>query len=643
VTDARVPVLGPDSLIQGTIPADRRLASLARARRLEAVVLTAAGDALVHYHRDQTRPDRPWVRGETISEPAVGPGAIAQVPGRWREPGDLHVLVPEASEGTPTLGHHVRHAGAGRSHRWHRVGSLAGAEPRLWVADGRLRAEVVRGRAACRLVWDADGWRPDGGAERPLGVAGPTVDAVASALARTQLSGLPLVGDVASALPGGDRGLTVPTTASGGRGWWQALVQEGASVYQWHRQEWAGRVRWVRAACLRFDPGDGFGVAAEQSVKLAQVTGERDSQPARTDTTLSFSESRSGVRGTDLGVRVDHDGRTFLLFGDSHWTTPGRVTRDAIGLVTPDGPVPGLPGVELHGAPLAIVGGPATGREYDVPLDGFSFGGDLFVLFSSHHFARHQVMGRSLLTRAVDPGLPVSGRQRRRPIAFRHVGTFSDRFFVNVSVAREGERLWVWGSGSYRADDLRLAEFDLTSPGLADALLGRRRWARPQDGVRYWAGSDASGAPWWSSHEDAAASVLPGAFGELSVRWVEELGRFVLLAMDGPEDPIGPSVTMRTAERPWGPWTPRVRLFDWEASGKSHHDEASRFIRAHHDGDPVGDAVFGLQRSMTGAAYAPYLFDARREGGDVVLRYTLSTWNPYQVVLMEHRLASRGA
>jgi hypothetical protein len=70
----------------------------------------------------------------------------------------------------------------------------------------------------------------------------------------------------------------------------------------------------------------------------------------------------------------------------------------------------------------------------------------------------------------------------------------------------------------------------------------------------------------------------------------------------------------------------------------AHHDEASRFIRAHHAGDPVGDAIFPLQRAMTGAAYAPCVFDARAEGDTLVLRYTLSTWNPYQVVLMEHRL-----
>jgi len=638
-------VIGPGSLIQGTIPADRRLRSLVRVRRLEAVVLTPDGRSLVHYYRDQTRPDRPWVRGEVITEYAAGPGTIVQVPDGFRGAGELHVLVPELSSDAvaEAPGHYVRPARGGR---WRP------ARP----ADGRGLARFVGGdprRLGARTVVEAAEAELRRLLERRGGRAAAVV---AVAVAPTRLAGVPGVGEVLAALPGGDRGLALPATASGGHGWLQALVQEGTSVYQWHRQMWRGRTRWVRAACLRFDPGDGFTVDAEPSVKLAQVTGERDSQPSRTDATLSFSESRSGVRGTDLGVRVDHAGRTFLLFGDSHWTRPGRVTRDAIGVVTPRGSVPGLPGVELHGAPLRIVGGPATSREYDVPLDAFSLdaaqagpqsrdaraedgpAGEFFAFFSSHHFARHQVMGRSLLTRAVDPSLPVCGGERRRPIDFRLLGTFSDRYFVNVSVARRGETLYVWGSGSYRADDLRLARIDLGDPAVRDALLGGKHWSRPLGGLTYWAGQHPDDTPRWSPDEDDAAPVLPGAFGELSVRWLPEAGRYLLLAMDGPEDPIGPGVTLRTASEPWGPWTPRRRLFDWIARGMAHHDEASRFIRAYHAGDPVGDAIFPLQRAMTGAAYAPYLFDARAAGDTLVLRYTLSTWNPYQVVLMEHRL-----
>lgn len=596
MTDAASwPVIGPGSLLQGTIAADRRWRSLLRVRRLEAVVLGVDGCTLRHYHRDQTRPDRPWVAGEIVTEQAIGPGQIAQETGTFGRPGRLHVLVPEVDGPA----HYVESSGR----RWERT-------------------ETPWGFPA-----------PRGG------FSGPARDLVAVAVAETALSGLHLIGELASALPGGDGGLVWPSPAPGGRGWQQALVQEGASVYQWHRQTWRGRVRWVRAACLRFDPGDDVMADAGQSTKLAQVTGERDTQPGASDATLSFSESRSGVRGTDLGVRVDHAGRSFLLFGDSHWTTPGRVTRDAMGEVSDTGPRDGLPGVELHGAPLRIVGGPATSREYDVPLDAFSLDGELLMFFSSHHFARHQVMGRSLLTRAVDPALRISGRERRRPIDCRLVGTFSDRFFVNVSLARRRDVLYVWGSGSYRADDLRLAAFDLSSSVLRDALLGRRRWARPQEGVRYFSGVDAHGAPRWSLNEDAAAPVLPGAFGELSVRWSDAARRYLLLAMEGPEDPIGRAVTLRAASEPWGPWTPRRRLFDWEVHGKSAHDEASRFIRVDHDGDPVGDAIFAQQRSSTGAAYAPYLFDSWNEGDDLVLRYTLSTWNPYQVVLMQHRVA----
>jgi hypothetical protein len=70
----------------------------------------------------------------------------------------------------------------------------------------------------------------------------------------------------------------------------------------------------------------------------------------------------------------------------------------------------------------------------------------------------------------------------------------------------------------------------------------------------------------------------------------------------------------------------------------SHADPFTRFIKAAGEGDPVGDRIFPGQADGTGAAYAPYFFDARTDGAELVLRYTLSTWNPYQVVLMQHRL-----
>ncbi len=422
-------------------------------------------------------------------------------------------------------------------------------------------------------------------------------------------------------------------------GWPQALTDEDGSVFSYHRTP---EGRWERNCCLRLADAAPFIADGPESVKLAQVTGDVDATPTpwgERAPTLSSSLASAGVRGTDLGVRVEHNGRSFLLFGDTHWTRPWLNTRDAIAEVTETGPLPGLPGVRFHGSPLKLIGGRATMREYDVPLDGFSREGSFYGFFTANHGRRRRVMGRSVLARAASPDFAIDPASRRRPLRFDVLGTFSDRHFINVSTqlvpaaavpgcAADGEVLLVWGSGPYRASEARLAMLD------SEALT---RLATSRDtaglGVRYW-----TPAGWSGEEADAAPLFTPAALGELSVRWVPAAGSYLLLAGSGPEDPIGPAVTLRTSPTPWGPWSPRRRLLDWVATGMSHTDPFTRFIKADHDGDPVGDRIFAAQARVTGAAYAPYLFDARREGDELVLRYTLSTWNPYQVVLMQHRL-----
>jgi hypothetical protein len=418
--------------------------------------------------------------------------------------------------------------------------------------------------------------------------------------------------------------------------WPQALVDEDGSVFGYHR---APGGRWLRSACLRIADA-GHREAVNSSVKLAQVTGDLDATPTpwgQRRPTLSRSESSAGVRGTDLGVRFEHDGRSFLLFGDTHWRRrPWLATRDSIAEVVPgDDP----PGVRFHGSPLRLDG--ASMREYDVPLDAFSRGGRLYGFFSADHFRDRLVMGRSVLARALDPALPIDPRARHRPVRFAVLATLSSRHFVNVSVqllpasavnhgdGSAGDVLLLWGTGSYRASEVRLAMLDASALDRLDGL--RQPVVTEELGLRYWDGSA------WSDSEEAAAALFrPGALGELSVRWVPGAGKYALLAASGPEDPVGAAVTLRWAERPWGPWTPRLRLLDWVADGMSS-DPFTRFIRASQD-DEVADRVFRIQARSTGGAYAPYLFDSRRDGDDLVLRYTLSTWNPYQVVLMEHRL-----
>jgi Domain of unknown function (DUF4185) len=438
-----------------------------------------------------------------------------------------------------------------------------------------------------------------------------------------------------------------------GDGWLQALTQEATSIYHLHRQQHDSQFRWMRSACLRLDdtaPSD-VDYTRARSVRVAQITGERDLQHQHLSPpppSLSRSQSVSGIRGTDLGVTVHHDGRTLMLFGDTHWQDGDRITLDAIAEIR-SYPTMGLPEVELHGSPLEIVGEGVTMREYDVPLDAFSLAGQLFVFFTSGSFDRQQVMGRSVLTRALDPATPIKGQARSQPLRFQLLSTFSTFRFINVSTqlmpasavpdfGREGHVLLIWGSGAYRADDLRLALLDLRDPALSTYLLDDRPFPIERLGVRYFAGF-CGAQPIWSAHEeDARPLFYPDALGELSVRWVPEAQRFILLAMSGPEDPIGLAVTMRTSPTPWGPWSRRRQIFDWYVDGRGIRDRSKQFI---HDvdvkpPDTVGDSIFPEQANSSGAAYAPYLFDAGLSGERLTLRYTLSTWNPYQVMLMSH-------
>jgi hypothetical protein len=416
--------------------------------------------------------------------------------------------------------------------------------------------------------------------------------------------------------------------------WPQALAEVGGAVFSYHRRP---NGRWQRSACLRVGP-EPVREASNSSVKVAQITGERDATATpwgERPPTLSRSRSSAGVRGTDLGVRVDHAGRSFLLFGDTHWSRPWLALRDSIAEVLDDGE---LPQVRFHGAPLRVRGGGVTRGEYDVPLDAFGHGGHFYALFSSNHGRGRQVMGRSVLARCTTAEPLIDPRSRWRPIVFDTVATLSEWHFINASVQRrsavevpgagaDGEVLLIWGTGSYRSSEIRLAMLDAAGLDRLDRLAG----PSAELGLRYWDGTG------WSDDERAAAPLFrPGAYGELSVRWVPQVGKYALLVATGPGDEAGNAITLRWADSPAGPWTPRVRLLDWVAAGMSP-DPFTRFIKAGPD-DPVAEAMFPAQARGTGAAYAPYLFDTRRDGDDLVLRYTLSTWNPYQVVLMEHRL-----
>jgi hypothetical protein len=182
---------------------------------------------------------------------------------------------------------------------------------------------------------------------------------------------------------------------------------------------------------------------------------------------------------------------------------------------------------------------------------------------------------------------------------------------------------------------------DLRDPATWSYLLDDRPFAISLIGPKYFGGL-CEDLPLWSNHEeDARAPNLARRAGELSVRWVPSVQRYLLLAMAGPEDPIGAAVIMRTARRPWVSWSRRCQMFDWVNDWMGIRSRTRQFIhnRDAKPPDTVGDCIFPEQCQSGGAAYAPYLMEVRADGERASIIYTLSTWNPYQVMLMKHEVS----
>ncbi len=144
----------------------------------------------------------------------------------------------------------------------------------------------------------------------------------------------------------------------------------------------------------------------------------------------------------------------------------------------------------------------------------------------------------------------------------------------------------------------------------------------------YAGGTDRSQ---WSTDEEAAVPLIGvGSVGELSVRWNPLLGAWICLHnADWPADraSVG-GVVMHWAEHPWGPWSAGSVAF-------SVNDGLGKFM--HLPNVDHTQEGFGIDRSAElGGMYGPYQIPhyAQPANGGVQIYFTMSAWNPYQVMLM---------
>lgn len=371
--------------------------------------------------------------------------------------------------------------------------------------------------------------------------------------------------------------------------------------------------------------GTAEAAAVMATAKVCQLTGDVDRELGAP--TLNQTGTRYDVGGTDLGVAFEHEGKMVVLFGDTIPVSNTPWNSDSIATsndTDPDDCVALEFLTDASGNFLRAVVPGIDLEAFHVPLDGVSAGSSIYAWFSTGPL---NVMDRSILARSDDGAA-----------SWSYLRDESTRHFINVSAdvvepgqvdglpSQDGPQVLAFGSGAYRGSDLYLAVTPLVT--IEEAAT-----------TRYFAGADADGCnPRWSEDEAEAIAIIDtlpladpgGCVGELSVHYSEPLARWVAMYNCG--DPRG--IQLHVAKNPWGPWS----------AGATAFDPADGYCKFMHTNWQVEncDAVHDPGRENEwGGEYGPYIMErySRDHGDHVSLYYIMSTWNPYNTVVMRTDIA----
>jgi hypothetical protein len=363
-------------------------------------------------------------------------------------------------------------------------------------------------------------------------------------------------------------------------------------------------------------------VVSQRASKICQLIGDWDKQ--RNMPTMNLTGIRYNLPKTDLGVPFTHNGRTFILFGDT-WTFP--VEDDPIAFSDDKNLEDGLSMTFLANSngnyrPVQIPG--VSLSAFEVPMEGVSVNGKMYIYATTGHSST-VVIGRSVLAVSNDNGYN-----------FSYLYDFSSLHFMSLSIVKvqspewkglpefTGEGLIIFGSGQYRASNVRLAFQPADQIETPSSRL-------------YFSGLAQSGQPIWSNIESDAIALFDQPYvGELSVSYNKFIHKWIML-YNAPQ-PRG--INMRTADKPWGAWSEPQVIFDPVTDqGYCYFMHASWLYAIC---DNVSDPG---RENEWGGEYGPYQFEDFATGNPwaTTIYFTMSTWNPYTVVLMKAVLGRTGS
>jgi lysophospholipase L1-like esterase len=391
------------------------------------------------------------------------------------------------------------------------------------------------------------------------------------------------------------------------------------------------------------------------SIKLQQLIGEQgqtnglDSFGADTDRQTGaplLNQTFSGyqVGGTDLGYSFENgNNQLIFLFGDTLYFKGGDVMAWSSTTVVSNGLALNF-FTNQDGSTLLVQPTNVDMGAFNVPASGICLGDNTYVVCKTGHTqATGDTNDYSVLTRFVATNNLFVPLRTISQVA--NGGHFLEMALGQV-VAGFGSQepmVYLWGAGKYRGSDIYLA---------AVPVSGFESGA----GTLYFTGLTqiTNGEPTWSSVETNAVPVVvdnptngpswPNDFpsvGNISVSYCAKLGLWLMIYDGGRQSSGTTGVYLSYASAPWGSWSkPELIFNDKRDNGLGNYIYSTN--ATYNDLSLAGPVIGGgIATNMNGGAYAPYQIARFTQvtSNRLTLYYTLSTWNPYTVVLMQSEFA----
>jgi uncharacterized protein (TIGR03437 family) len=429
------------------------------------------------------------------------------------------------------------------------------------------------------------------------------------------------------------------------------------------------------------------------SVKLYQINGDCDwtvwdatitNKTPTCKSTTSQTATKADVLGDDVATSFENNGELIMMFGDTIGATSGQSmyigfqnpfdwnAHDPIARSTTAHAEDGLllnfflsgnHGLEVAPPPQPN-GTPVDMGAYNVPDGGIYLNGQTYIRVKTG-----QVMDSDGNTDGSnDYAVLVKFNEATETFTSgRTMSALPAGHFVTAAMYEATAGLLgspapvlpepdvvIFGLGPYRASNVYLSIISASEFESGVDSSGN-------SATRYFTGM-SNGQPTWSTAESASMPVVTDidpanpTIGNLSAFYSQQLGLW-LMTFDGGR---GSASTVGTyfayAPQPWGPWSTPQRIFN-DCRDKAlgnfifyyYATAAGNFCptampagvtSAPNSAGPAGPTISpgnNPPESTRGGGYAPQMVQRFTEiaGNTLKIFYTLSTWNPYAVVLME--------